>query len=44
MAAEAQALRRWLRRPGSQPSALLAMARHFPKALPALRAALQVLL
>ena len=40
----AEALRRWLRRPGSHPSALLAMARHFPKALPALRTALQVLL
>jgi len=39
----AEALRRWLRRPGSQPSALLAMARHFPKAMPAMRSALQVL-
>lgn len=39
-----QALRRWLRRPGSQPSQLLAMARSFPAALPRLTAALQVLL
>lgn len=39
-----EALRRWLRQPHTQPSALLAMARSFPKAEPALRAALQVLL
>lgn len=39
-----EALRRWLRQPQTQPSALLAMARSFPKAEPALRAALQVLL
>ena len=39
-----EALRRWLRRPGAQPTTLLAMARHFPKAEPALRTALQVLL
>jgi len=39
-----EALRRWLRRRGAQPTTLLAMARHFPKAEPALRAALQVLL
>lgn len=38
------ALRRWLRRPHAKPNALLALARHFPKAEPALRAALQVLL
>lgn len=38
------ALRRWLRRRGSQPAALLAMARGFPKAEPALRAALEILL
>jgi hypothetical protein len=34
-----EALRRWLRRPGTQPAALLAMAGHFPKAQRALRAA-----
>lgn len=39
-----EALRRWLRQPGAQPGRLLAMAGHFPKAQPALRAALQVLL
>jgi hypothetical protein len=39
-----EALRRWLRRPGSQPASLLAMARNFPKAEPALRGALEILL
>lgn len=39
-----EALRRWLRRRGSQPATLLAMARAFPKAEPALRAALEILL
>lgn len=39
-----EALRRWLRRPGSQPSALLEMAKRFPKAIPALRHDLEVLL
>ena len=39
-----EALRRWLRRRGSQPAALLTMARAFPKAEPALRAALEILL
>ena len=39
-----EALRRWLRRPGTQPSALLAMARAFPKAEPALRSTLEILL
>lgn len=39
-----EALRRWLRQHGAQPGKLLAMAGHFPKAQPALRAALQVLL
>jgi hypothetical protein len=39
-----EALRRWLRRRGSQPATLLALARAFPKAEPALRAALEVLL
>ncbi|HEU5269188.1 MAG TPA: type IV toxin-antitoxin system AbiEi family antitoxin domain-containing protein [Jatrophihabitans sp.] len=39
-----EALRRWLRRSGSQPAALLALARAFPKAEPALRAALEILL
>lgn len=39
-----EALRRWLRRRGNQPAALLAMARAFPKAEPALHAALEILL
>lgn len=39
-----EALKRWLRRPGASPGALLDMAREFPKARPALQAALQVLL
>ena len=39
-----EALRRWLRRRGSQPATLLAMARGFPKAEPALRGALEILL
>ena len=39
-----EALRRWLRRRGSQPATLLAMARSFPKAEPALRGALEILL
>jgi Transcriptional regulator, AbiEi antitoxin len=39
-----EALRRWLRRRGSQPATLLNMARAFPKAVPALRAALEILL
>lgn len=39
-----EALRRWLRRRGAQPSELLVLARRFPKAEPSLRAALQVLL
>jgi hypothetical protein len=39
-----EALRRWLRRRGSQPATLLKMARAFPKAEPALRAALEILL
>lgn len=38
-----QALRRWLRR-GGQPAALLQVAESFPRALPALRRALEVLL
>lgn len=37
-----EALRRWLRRRG-QPSELMAMARHFPKAFPAILQAMQVL-
>ncbi len=37
-----EALRRWLRRRGSQPSTLLGMARDFPKVEPALRAALGI--
>lgn len=39
-----EALRRWLRRPGAQPSTLLAMARAFPKAESALRSTLEILL
>ena len=39
-----EALRRWLRQPGTQPTTLLAMARAFPKAEPALRATLKILL
>lgn len=39
-----EALRRWLRRGGNQPSKLLAMLRHFPTAEKAVRAALEVLL
>ena len=39
-----EALRRWLRRRGSQPATLVAMARVFPKAEPALRSALEILL
>lgn len=39
-----EALKRWLRRPGSSPSNLLSMARRFPAARPALQAALEVLL
>lgn len=38
-----EALRRWLRRRGAQPATLLAMARAFPKAEPALRSALEIL-
>lgn len=38
-----EALRRWLRRRGNSPAALLKMARSFPKALPRLRLALEVL-
>jgi predicted transcriptional regulator of viral defense system len=39
-----EALRRWLRRPGSSPAVLLDLASHFPKAAPALRDALRILL
>ncbi len=39
-----EALRRWLRKRGSQPSDLLAMLRHFPVAETPIRAALEVLL
>lgn len=38
------ALRRWLRLRGTQPATLLAMVRIFPKAEPALRSALEILL
>jgi len=39
-----EALRAWLRRPGAVPSGLLALAGSFPKAEPALREALRILL
>lgn len=39
-----EALRRWLRRTDAQPAQLLSMARTFPGAEPALRAALEILL
>lgn len=39
-----EALKRWLRERGTAPSALLSMAADFPKALPSLRTALEVLL
>jgi predicted transcriptional regulator of viral defense system len=39
-----EALRRWLRRRGSSPAELMRMARQFPRATPALRHALEVLL
>ncbi len=39
-----EALRRWARRPGSQPSSLLMLAARFPRAVTPLRAALEVLL
>jgi hypothetical protein len=39
-----EALRRWLRRPGSKPGELLGLAGAFPASLPSLTAALQVLL
>ena len=38
------ALRRWLRKPGNHPAALLELAAHFPKAQPALRNSLETLL
>lgn len=39
-----EALRRWLRGRGNSPSTLLKVGAHFPKALPRLRLALEVLL
>lgn len=39
-----EALKRWLRRPATSPAAILAMARYFPKARPALQNALEILL
>jgi hypothetical protein len=38
-----EALRRWLKRPGAMPAALLALARSFPKAEPSLLRALRIL-
>ena len=39
-----EALRRWLARPGRNPALLIELARSFPRAEPALRRALEVLL
>jgi predicted transcriptional regulator of viral defense system len=39
-----EALRRWIRKPGSQPSTLLELAGHFPRSVTAIRKALAVLL
>ena len=39
-----EALRRWLRRRDASPAALINLAQGFPKALPALRSALEILL
>jgi hypothetical protein len=39
-----EALRRWLRQPGSSPAQLIQLAKHFAGAEPALRNALKVLL
>lgn len=39
-----QALKRWLSRRGSSPAELIRMVEQFPKALPSLRAALEILL
>jgi len=39
-----ESLKRWLPQHGSQPAAILAMAKHFPKAEPSLRVALETLL
>jgi hypothetical protein len=39
-----EALKRWLRRRGNAPASLLDLARSFPKALPALRATMEILL
>ena len=39
-----ESLKRWLRAPGNQPSELLEMLKSFPRAEPALRSALEVLL
>lgn len=39
-----ESLKRWLRRRQSSPGDLIRMAEHFPKALPALRTALEILL
>lgn len=38
------ALKRWLQQRGTQPAALLTMAKHFPKAEPTIRTALETLL
>lgn len=38
------ALKRWLRQPGSSPAALLAMAKHFPRVVAGIRHVLEILL
>ena len=38
------ARKRWQRQPGSHPSSLLTMAKHFPQAYPVIRKTLQILL
>ncbi len=39
-----EALKTWLKQPGSQPSDLLSTAKHFPTAEPAIRSTLEILL
>lgn len=39
-----EALKRWLRQPGNQPSELLAMTKHFPNTAPMIRTTLEAIL
>ncbi len=39
-----EALKQWLRRPGANPAALLKLATRFPRTVPPLRKALEILL